>query len=164
MKFFLPGLAIGFILFFLFFGLSVGSKVEQPIAFNHKKHLEQGIECLTCHPYYKEQTFSGLPTLATCLECHKEPVTKNPEEEKIRQFQQKDSELPWQRVYQQPDHVFFSHRRHVVLGKLACQTCHGEIGQSERPPSKPWVKMTMKWCMECHAKNKASNDCLACHV
>jgi hypothetical protein len=26
------------------------------------------------------------------------------------------------------------------------------------------VKMTMKWCMDCHAKNKVTNDCLACHV
>jgi hypothetical protein len=26
------------------------------------------------------------------------------------------------------------------------------------------VKMTMKWCMDCHTKNKVTNDCLACHV
>jgi hypothetical protein len=26
------------------------------------------------------------------------------------------------------------------------------------------VKMTMDWCMNCHAKNKVTNDCLACHV
>jgi hypothetical protein len=26
------------------------------------------------------------------------------------------------------------------------------------------VKMTMNWCMECHTKNKVTNDCLACHV
>jgi hypothetical protein len=51
-----------------------------------------------------------------------------------------------------------------VLGKIPCQTCHGNIGQRERPPTKQWVKMTMKWCMECHTKNKVTNDCLACHV
>jgi hypothetical protein len=26
------------------------------------------------------------------------------------------------------------------------------------------VKMTMNWCMDCHTKSKATNDCLACHV
>jgi hypothetical protein len=26
------------------------------------------------------------------------------------------------------------------------------------------VKMTMKWCMDCHAKSKVTNDCLTCHV
>jgi hypothetical protein len=164
MKPFLIGLAIGFILIALFISLGFGSRKEQPISFNHKEHLEQGLECDTCHRFYKTQTFSGIPHLNTCLECHKEPVTQSPEEEKIRQFQKKGEEIPWRRIYGEPDHVFFSHRRHVVLGKIPCQTCHGNIGKSERPPTKPWVKMTMKWCMNCHRKNKVTNDCLACHV
>ena len=105
-----------------------------------------------------------MPNITICLECHKEPITKSPEEEKIRQFQKKGQEIPWRRIYEEADHVFFSHRRHAVLGKLQCQTCHGDIGQIERPPTKPWVKMTMKWCMDCHTKNKVTNDCLACHV
>ncbi|MFB3884718.1 MAG: cytochrome c3 family protein [Thermodesulfobacteriota bacterium] len=164
MRFFLLGLAAGSLFLFLMIGSGFGSRTGQPILFNHKKHVEQGMECITCHPYFKEQNFSGLPTIQICLECHKEPVTKSPEEEKIRQFFREKKEIPWKRIYEQPDHVFFSHRRHVVLGKLPCQTCHGEIGQSERPPVKPWVKMTMKRCMDCHARNKVTNDCLACHV
>ena len=156
------GLGAGFLLFSLFVGL--GSKAEQLLSFNHKKHLEQGIECIACHSHFKEQTFSGIPKVATCLECHKDPISQNPEEEKIRQIHKKGEEIHWKRIYQQPDHVFFSHRRHVVLGKMQCETCHGSIAQSEKPPSKPWVKMTMGWCMDCHKKTKASNDCLACHV
>ena len=163
MKFFLIGFAAGAVLLPLLVGLGLGSRPDQPIAFNHKKHLDQGVECITCHPYSKEQTFSGMPTLAICLGCHKEPVTESPEEEKIRQFEKKEEEIPWKRLYRQPDHVFYSHRRHVVLGKIECQTCHGNIGQSEVPPSKPWVKMTMKWCMDCHTKSKVINDCNACH-
>ena len=164
MKFFLLGLAAGFLLLFLFISLGFGSKTEQPISFNHKKHLDQGLECDTCHRYFKTQNFSGMPDITTCLECHKEPITKSPEEESIRQFYKKGEKIPWKRLYEEPDHVFFSHRRHVVLGKIVCQTCHGNIGQSERPPAKPWVRMSMDWCMNCHTKTKASNDCLACHV
>jgi hypothetical protein len=164
MKFFLIGLAAGVLLLFLLIGLSIGYKTEQPISFNHKKHAEQGLECDACHRFYKTQTFSGLPDLNTCLECHKEPITKSPEEEKIRQFQKKGEQIPWKRIYGEPDHVFFSHRRHVILGKLQCQNCHGDIGQRETPPQKPWVKMTMSWCMDCHKKSKVTNDCLACHV
>ena len=164
MKFFLLGLAIGFLLLLILISLSAGSKAEQPISFNHKKHLDQGVDCLTCHPYPKKQTFSGMPSLAICLECHKEPLTKNPEEEKIRQFQKQGKEIPWKHLYHQPDHVFYSHRRHVVLGGIECQTCHGDIGESERPPTKPFVRMTMGWCMTCHAKKKVTNDCVACHV
>jgi hypothetical protein len=161
---FLIGLVLGAFLLLLFIQFGLSSKSEQPISFDHKKHLEQGLACDACHRYYQTEKFSGMPNLMTCLECHKEPVTKSTEEEKIRQFQQARKEILWKRIYEQPDHVFFSHRRHVVLGKISCQTCHGEIEKREKPPTKPWVKMTMKWCMDCHTKTKANNDCLACHV
>jgi hypothetical protein len=164
MRLFLIGLAIGVLFLFLLISFGIGSKFEQPISFNHKKHIEQGSECESCHRYFKTENFSGIPDLNICLECHKDPITKSSEEEKIRQFQKKGEPIPWKRLYGEPDHVFFSHRRHVVLGKMDCRDCHGDIGQSENPPSKPWLKMTMKWCMECHAKNKVTNDCLACHV
>lgn len=162
-KFFLIGLAAGVLILFLFIRLGIGSRTGQPILFNHKKHLEQGLECDSCHRYFKTQNFSGMPDTSICLECHKEAITKNPEEEKIRQFAKRGKEIPWKRIYGEPDHVFFSHRRHVVLGKLSCQACHGNIAESVRPPSTPWVNMTMGWCMNCHTKNKVTNDCLACH-
>jgi hypothetical protein len=164
MKFFLLGLAAGALLLFLFISFGFGSKAEQPIIFSHKRHAEQGLECDTCHRYFKTQTFSGIPTISICLECHKDPITESKEEEKIRQYHQRKVEIPWRRLYSKPDHVFFSHRRHVVLGKMECKACHGDIGQSERPPSSPWVKMSMGWCMGCHTKMKATNDCVACHI
>ncbi len=164
MKFFLLGLAVGFLLLFLFISFGFGFKTDQPISFNHKEHLEQGLECDSCHRYFKTQNFSGMPEISICMECHKEAITKNPEEEKIRQFPKKGEEIPWKRLYGEPDHVYFSHRAHVVLGKIECKPCHGDIGESQKPPTKPFAQMTMSWCMNCHAKKKATNDCLACHV
>ncbi len=164
MKHFLLGLIIGFLLLLIFINSSLSSKSKQPILFNHKSHQKAGIECSTCHPFFKEQRFSGLPSVTTCMECHKDPLTQNPEEEKIREFHKNGKPLHWSRLYEQPDHVFFSHRRHVVLAKMDCKDCHGPIEESETPPTRPWVKMTMKWCMDCHTKTKASNDCMVCHV
>ncbi len=163
MKFFLLGLAIGVLLLFLFITYSVGLRAEQPIAFNHKKHVKQGLDCDTCHRYYKTQTFPGMPGISVCLECHKDPITQSPQEEKIRQYAKKGEQIAWKQIYGEPDHVFFSHRRHVVLGKIECKTCHGNIAESEKPPTKQFVRMTMGWCMNCHAKKKVTNDCLACH-
>jgi hypothetical protein len=163
MKFFLLGLATGILILLLFITYSTGSRPDQPIAFNHKKHAEQGMGCDACHKHYNTEAFSGMPDIAVCLECHKEAITKSPEEEKIRQFAKKGQKSPWRRLYGEPDHVFYSHRRHVVLGKMECKTCHGNIGESEKPPAAPYVQMTMGWCMSCHAKNKVTNDCLACH-
>jgi len=164
MRFFLIGLLIGasLLLLFINFGSSVRSK--QTFSFNHKKHHEQGIECHTCHPFAKEQTFSGMPTITICMECHQDNITQHPDEEKIRQYHKDGREFEWKRLFQQPDDIFFSHRRHVAIARLDCQHCHGEIGQSEKLPTKPSIKMSMEWCMDCHAKQKANNDCLACHV
>ena len=47
------------------------SKKPQPITFNHKLHVETvGLDCATCHIAGPNGTFSGLPPLATCAECH----------------------------------------------------------------------------------------------
>ena len=164
MKWYLLGLGAGCLLLILLISFGIGSDTKQPIFFNHKKHLAQGIECDSCHRYFKTQTFSGLPTTSVCIECHKDPITESKEEEKIRKYHEKNEEIPWRRLYGQPDHVFFSHRRHVVLGKMECKNCHGDIAQSESPPSRPWVNMSMSWCMGCHARKKVTNDCLTCHV
>lgn len=163
-RLFFLALIFGGLAVFVLGGLGLRAKTAQPLAFSHKKHTAQGLTCETCHVHFKTQTFSGMPRLETCLECHKDPLTKSLEEEKIRDYQKRNQEIPWKRLYVQPDHVFFSHRRHVVLGKLGCETCHGPIGDSQEPPATPWVKMTMKWCMDCHAKQRVTNDCLACHV
>jgi hypothetical protein len=163
MKFFLLGFAVGVLILFLFITYSGGSRSEQPIAFNHKKHVDQGLDCDTCHRYYKMQTFPGMPDLSICLECHKERITQSPQEEKIRQLATRKEGISWKQIYGEPDHVLFSHQRHVVLGKIECKTCHGDIGQSEKPPIKQFVRMTMNWCMSCHARRKVTNDCLACH-
>ncbi len=127
--------------------------------------MEQGLECDTCHRYYKTETFSGMPDIAVCLECHKEPVTQSPEEEKIRQFAKKgeadslEANLPASLIMSSIliDAMSF-------LERWSVRPVTETIGQSEKPPTTPFVQMTMGWCMNCHAKKKVTNDCLACHV
>jgi len=136
----------------------------QPISFNHKKHAgELSLPCTTCHQSVENQTFAGLPQTETCVTCHAAPLTKNPEEEKIRQYASKGEYIPWQRIYRMPGDVFFSHRRHVVLAKVECATCHGKMAEQTTPPSRPLVNQTMAWCINCHQERRVSVDCNACH-
>jgi hypothetical protein len=138
--------------------------VSQPLAFNHKLHVEgNGLECVECHIYVKTQSFSGLPGVEKCMECHSDPVTKSPEEEKIRQAAAKGEQLVWGRLYKIPDNVYYSHRRHVVAGKLECAECHGPIAATTRPPSRPLKKIKMDSCLDCHRKNGVPTDCTTCH-
>ena len=141
-------------------------ELQQPINFNHKKHIEQGVECETCHIYIKKESFAGLPELQTCLECHESPVTKSPEEEKIRSFAKKGTILEWKRIYRIPQHVYFSHRRHVAFANLECKVCHGAIGDTVKPPLKPLKILMMNDCIDCHnksQKSKVTSDCIDCH-
>ncbi len=141
---------------------SVWGSVKQPIAFNHKIHAENGLECLDCHSYFEEQSFSGKPTIEVCSGCHEDPQGESSEEKKIVEYVKSGEEVVWKRLYKVPDDVYFSHRRHVVSGSLECAICHGSIGESSRPPAKP-IKIKMKKCMKCHEKSGADNDCIACH-
>jgi hypothetical protein len=51
----------------------------------------------------------------------------------------------------------------VVGGGIQCEVCHGNIGETTKPPPKPLKRLTMGACVDCHRKHKANNDCLACH-
>ncbi|NIS61721.1 MAG: hypothetical protein GTO13_13780 [Proteobacteria bacterium] len=142
----------------------MGRGVKQPIQFNHKSHKEQGVECITCHQYVQEQAFAGFPKIEVCLGCHEQSITESREEEKIRVFQKEGTPVRWRSLYNQPDHVFFSHRRHVKLGQIECGVCHGDFDERTIPPSKPLVNLSMDRCMECHEGRGADNDCMVCHI
>jgi len=146
-------------------GCSQGSgAVDQPIAFDHKKHTQElELDCTTCHRYVREAAFAGRPKAEVCAECHEEAMTDSPEEQKLLEYISSGREIPWRRLYKVPDHVYYSHRRHVVVAGLQCAECHGRIAQTEKPPRKPLRKFTMKFCLKCHEKRGASTDCSACH-
>lgn len=146
-----------------FFSMARESDLKQPITFTHKKHVEKGFPCETCHQTVEKAAHAGLPSLQICLMCHSAPITESPEEEKIREYAKRGEELRWAKVYKLPDNVYYSHRRHVGLGKLECKTCHGAIGESTAPPTEPVVALTMNWCLECHRERKVETDCNACH-
>jgi hypothetical protein len=91
-------------------------------------------------------------------------MTESELEEMLLTYTNENRAIPWQRIYQVPDHVYFSHRRHVTLGKLECEKCHGNVRQLTAPPERPLIDQSMNWCMDCHEENSVSNDCLGCHV
>lgn len=158
------------------------SGVKQPIQFPHKTHIAQNIPCTGCHQRAEKDLAAGRPATALCMACHTNSDSKNPEIEKLKAFGEKGQEIPWQRVWRLPTHVFFSHRVHVSVAKLACQSCHGPMETLDRPPPRPLKTLTMDNCIDCHMKSKKAagrpvkvmhsaqvsdkrlvNDCLVCH-
>jgi predicted CXXCH cytochrome family protein len=137
----------------------------QPIAFNHKAHVSQGLDCAICHLYVREQAFATLPRIEICLMCHSEKVSDSPEEAKIREFAAKKEPLKWVRLYRlSPDAAaYFSHRRHVTLGNIECATCHGPMAERTTPPAKALVSFSMDFCIACHEQKKVATTCVSCH-
>jgi hypothetical protein len=139
--------------------------VVQPIPFNHQLHAgDQEIECTTCHTGVEKLERAGFPVNDICEECHSEESSGTETEKRMLEYVTGKRAIPWQRIYRVPDHVYFSHRRHVVSGKVRCESCHGNVKELKEPPQYPIVSLSMDFCMDCHEKQKVSNDCLACHI
>lgn len=60
--------------------------------------------------------------------------------------------VEWIQIHNLPDHAFFSHQQHVVVGKVECQECHGKV--EEMDVVEQHAKLTMGWCINCHRKTE----------
>lgn len=156
-------LVIFLVTLFLFLTRSPG--IPQPIAFNHHLHTEDnGIECLECHSFYMDHSASGLPGADVCRGCHEEAMTDSPEEKKLVELLGSENGPHFRKLFRLPEHVFYSHRRHVAIAELECERCHGDIAKTESPPSRPLVNVDMDSCMDCHDDLGVTNDCITCHM
>ena len=140
------------------------NSVPQPIAFNHRKHTEDlGLSCEFCHAHVRRGAHAGLPDANTCSMCHTVPQGTSEEAARVTELIAQGDPLQFNKLFRLAPHVFYTHRRHVELGELECQTCHGAIAQTERPPSRAMVKVTMDFCIDCHREQGQTLDCNACH-
>ncbi len=179
--FFILGLVASLVLGWVIFPQLLYSQKEQPVQFSHVLHnelVEDG--CESCHFFREDGTYSGVPKLAQCIDCHEEVNGESAEEEKfVNEYVLKGREVPWLVYSRQPDCVFFSHVAHVKMGQMDCVTCHGHIGESEslRPYEynrisgysrdiwgkniagikfNSWDRMKMDDCSECHVRNNVN--------
>lgn len=145
-----------------------GYKPEQPIKFSHKLHAgENEISCQYCHSSVEKSRHAGIPSVNICMNCHK-AIQKGPQygEKEIAKIyaasgfnpssgtydDSKQNPLKWIKVHNLPDHVYFNHSQHVVVGQIQCETCHGNV--KEMTVAEQKSPLTMKWCIECHRKTE----------
>jgi len=134
---------------------------EQPIAFSHVTHVQKNeMDCQYCHIYARKSSVAGVPSVQKCVGCHEMIALDHPEVQKLLAYWDKREPIPWQKVYNLPDFVYFSHRMHLNAD-LACKQCHGPVSQMERV--KKVSSLEMGWCLQCHKKMDAPIDCGVCH-
>jgi len=60
--------------------------------------------------------------------------------------------IPWVRIHNLPDHVYFSHAQHVTAGEIECQACHGKVEEMEVLAQHS--PLSMGWCINCHRQTE----------
>jgi cytochrome c551/c552 len=141
---------------------------EQPIPFSHRIHAGAAtdggneINCEYCHHSASKSKHAGIPSANVCMNCHvhisEGKITGTEEIAKIYDAIDWDPEartygddikpIQWVKVHNLPDHVYFNHSQHVVVGGIECQTCHGEVEKTD--VVEQHAQLTMGWCLNCH--------------
>ncbi len=132
---FLVGLAGSMLIGWFYLPSLAYVKKEQPVDFRHEFHGEEvGLTCDTCHFFYEDGSWAGIPSIEICKDCHMEVLGDSPQEEAfVNEYVRKNKEVKWALYFTQPECVSFSHSSHVRMAKIACETCHGPQGLSKHP-------------------------------
>lgn len=176
-----------------------GYAPQQPIDYSHRLHAgELQINCRFCHSSADKSRHAGIPSSSVCMKCHSIVTSSHDEMQKAKKAGSKslpisdelrklydslalDKELkpktgatpqsiPWVRVHNLPDYVYFSHQAHVKAG-VSCQKCHGQVETMQR--MQQVSTLSMGWCVNCHREANdqgingkpahASTNCSTCH-
>jgi len=150
-------------------GIAQDYAPAQPIKFSHKLHAGQnGISCVYCHSGAEKSRHANIPSANVCMNCHtyvqQGPVYGTTEIAKIyaaldfdpntQKYGPNPKPVQWIRVHNLPDHAYFNHSQHVMVGKIECQTCHGPV--QEMDVVKQFSPLTMAWCIQCHLDTEVS--------
>jgi len=137
-------------------------EVIQPIEFPHARHAgpasKKGneINCLYCHSYARRSAVAGIPTLAKCMGCHRYIATDKKSIQTLTEYWETGKPVPWKKVHDLPDFVYFSHERHVQRFvfqqgqpvQQVCGYCHGDVKTMKVAERRKPLRMG--WCLSCH--------------
>ncbi len=150
----------------------------QPVFYSHKVHAGVNqISCLYCHGGAQESKHANIPSVNVCMNCHLaineysggtlytaegEEVNGTSEIQKLYKYAgfvagknwdaNNAKPIEWVKVHNLPDHVYFNHSQHVTVGKVQCQTCHGEVTKMDEV--KQFAPLSMGWCVNCHRESQ----------
>jgi hypothetical protein len=128
--------------------IEVGYQPTQPVPYSHKLHAgDMGIDCRYCHSNVERGAMALVPATETCMNCHSKVRTDSTRLLPVRESFANDKPIPWIRIHNLPDYVYFDHSAHLSVG-VGCVTCHGRIDhmvtvKQEKP-------LSMGWCLACH--------------
>jgi menaquinone reductase, multiheme cytochrome c subunit len=167
--FFFAGFVIAMVCGWVVFPRLLYSQKSQPVSFRHAAH--QDSQCEDCHRFRADGTYSGIPPVDNCRQCHEQTIGETEAERLlVENYIEPDKEIPWHVYTRQPDNVYFSHAAHVKPD-IDCIRCHRDVTKDEKLPVYQENRLTgysistmkMAECERCHMERHASNACQICH-
>lgn len=141
---------------------SSASAPAQPIAFNHKLHIQTAkMSCNDCHEPRGNGTTLAMPQPPKCMRCHASIATDKPDIQRLAAAAKNEDPIQWVRVYRVPSFVTFSHKTHTSAGST-CEECHGPV--AERTAIVLEKDTSMGSCIACHQAKGAPSTCDTCHA
>ena len=129
----------------------VGYQPKQPVPYSHAIHAgDLGLDCRYCHTTVETSAHAAIPSTQICMNCHANVYIEEARKWKIDPVKQSYSDgtpIPWIRVHDLPDYVYFNHSAHVTRG-VGCVSCHGRVDKMDEVyKAEP---LSMQWCLDCH--------------
>ncbi len=126
----------------------VGYAPQQPVPYSHALHVRQlGLDCRYCHNTVEVAATAAIPPTQTCMNCHAKIRAESPKLLPVRESFATGMPVPWVRVHDLPDYVYFNHSAHVNRG-VGCVECHGRVDTME--VVRQVAPLSMGWCLDCH--------------
>lgn len=133
----------------------------QPLPYSHKQHVALELACRLCHVNPDAGKLMTYPATAICMTCHATVAANRPAIQKLAAYAADDKPIPWVRVYQVPDYVYWEHGPHLAAA-VTCAECHGPVAERDVIAQETNV-VTMLGCRTCHDKRQVFTDCASCH-
>ena len=126
----------------------VGYAPVQPVPYSPALHVGQlGLDCRYCHSTIEQSGSAHIPTSQTCMNGHNQVKKDSPLLAVVRKSYETGEAVPWVKIHQVPDYVYFNHAVHVNRG-VSCVECHGKINEMEVVAhAQP---LSMGFCLNCH--------------
>ena len=127
---------------------NVGYQPVQPVPYSHALHAGTlGIDCRYCHTTVEVAPHAAVPPTQTCMNCHAKIRAASPKLLPVRESDATGLPIPWVRVHDLPDYVYFNHSAHVRRG-VGCVECHGRVDTMEAVTQVQ--RLSMGWCLDWH--------------
>lgn len=126
----------------------VGYAPKQPVPYSHYTHVTKlGMDCRYCHTGVETSAKASIPPTQTCMNCHALIRSESAKLLPVLESHATGMPIPWVKVHDLPDYVYFNHSAHVSRG-VGCVSCHGRIDKMEVvSQAEP---LSMGWCLDCH--------------